>query len=52
MLDLTLTKVSEPLVHVAVRARRWLTGVTRPAPLTTTGAAVLDLTRSKRSLVA
>ena len=33
-------------------ARRWLLAITRPASVTLVGATVLDLTRSRRALVA
>ena len=44
MLDLVLSAVR--------RARSWLLAVTRPSSITTAAATVLDLTRSKRALVA
>ena len=51
MLDLALTTIGKSLVHATKTARRWLTAITRPATKTSAGAALLDLSRTRRSLV-
>ena len=52
MLDLALSNLRKPLDHTVKRVQRWLVSITRPTALTTASAAVLDLTRRKRSLLA
>jgi putative transposase len=52
MLNLFLTTICKPLVHAVKRARCWFLSVTRPTVMTATSATVLDLTRSKPTLVA
>ena len=52
MLDLTLTSIRKSLVNATEKARLWLVAITKPGLLITASAAVLDLSRSKRALVA
>ena len=51
MMDLAITPLWNHLSHAVKGARRWLIAATRPTALTTAGT-LLDLTRSKRALVA
>ena len=52
MFGLTLNFIIKPAARAVKRARRWLLAVTRPTSVTTASAAVLDLTRSKPTLIA
>lgn len=47
-----LPRMLSPAISAIRRAQRWLTAATRPGSMAAAGATVLDLTRSKPTLIA